>query len=172
MSRPITQLRQAAITGVRPGADPPLQHWVLQLSLFADTVDGDAMVETSAVPDFDSLAEQQQEGAWHARQDLLRAAQLCLAAQRLWGFPNLVRNPDGPWRDLRGRAYDFHASRQCWPAYYLVRADADGVHRITVHVRLGCHGIPAVSHAAAVLAELAAVSVASCTAPHPRHEVS
>jgi len=119
------------------------------------------------------LAEQQrQEDAWHARQDLLRAAQLRLAVQRLWGFPNMIRNPDGPWQDLRGRAYDLTASRQCWPAYYLVRAGADGAQRVTVHVRPGCDGIPAIEWAAAVLTGLAPVSVAPCADPHPRHEAS
>ncbi len=173
MSRPVPLLRQAAITGVRPGADPLLQHRVLQLNLFADAVDGDAAVDALAVPDVDWVAEQQrQEDAWHARQDLLLAAQLRLVAQRLWGFPNMVRNPDGPWRDLRGRAYDLHASRQCWPAYYLVRAGADGIQHITVHVRPCCDGIPAVRRAAAVLDELAPVSIVACTAPHPRHEAS
>ncbi|MGI4939744.1 MAG: hypothetical protein ACRYHQ_04115, partial [Janthinobacterium lividum] len=97
---------------------------------------------------------------------------LGLAAQRLWGFPNMVRNPDGPWQHLRGQAYDLHASRRCWPAYYLVRAGADDMQRVTLHVRPGCDGIPAIKRAAAVLAGLAPVSVMACTAPHPRHEAS
>ena len=173
MSRPVLLLRQAATAGARPGADPLLQHQPCQLNLFADALDNEAGVAASVVSDLDPLAEQQrQEDAWHARQDLLRAAQLRLAAQRLWGFPNLVRNPDRPWQDLRGRAYDLTASRQCWPAYYLVRAGDDGVQRVTVHVRPGCDGIPAIERATTVLADLAPVSVASCTAPHPRHEAS
>ena len=172
MSRPVPLLRQAAITGVQPGADPLLQHRSRQLSLFAE-VGAAAAVDASAVPGLDLLAEQQrQEDAWHARQDLLRAAQLRLAVQRLWGFPNMIRNPDGPWQDLRGRAYDLTASRQCWPAYYLVRAGADGAQRVTVHVRPGCDGIPAIEWAAAVLTGLAPVSVAPCADPHPRHEAS
>jgi hypothetical protein len=173
MSRPVPLLRQVAIIGVQPGADPLPQHRSRQLSLFADRVDAAPVVDASAVPDLDPLAEQQrQEDAWHARQDLLRAAQLLLTVQRLWGFPNLVRNPDGPWQDLRGRAYDLTASRQCWPAYYLVRVSADGAQRVTVHVRPGCDGIPTIQRAAAVMAALALVSVAACTAPHPRHEAS
>ena len=173
MSRPVPLLRQVAITGVQPDADSLLQHRSRQLSLFADAVDDDAAVDALAVPGLDLLAEQQrQENAWHARQDLLRAAQLRLAVQRLWGFPNMVRNPDGPWQDLRGRAYDLTASRQCWPAYYLVRVSADGAQRVTVHVRPGCDGIPTIQRAAAVMAALALVSVAACTAPHPRHEAS
>ena len=173
MSRPVLLLRQTAITGARPGADPLLQHQPHQLSLFADAVDGAAAADASAAPGLDLLAEQQrQKDAWHARQDLLRAVQLRLAAQRLWGFPNMVRNPDGPWSALRGRAYDLTASRQCWPAYYLLRAGDDGVQRITLHVRPGCGGIPAIERATAVLAELAPVSIALCTAPHPWHESS
>ena len=149
-----------------PGPGAMLPHLPGQLSLFPGADD-------AAAPGLDLLEEQQrQEDAWHARQDLLRAAQLRLAAQRLWGFPNAVRNPDGPWRDLRGRAYDLCLSRQCWPAYYLLRAGADVAQRITVHVRPGCDGIPAVGRAAAVLAELAPVDVAPCTAPHPRWEAS
>ena len=173
MSRPVPLLRQVAITGVQPSADSLLQHRSRQLSLFADRVDAAAAVDASAVPDLDPLAEQQrQEDAWHARQDLLRAAQVCLAVQRLWGFPNMVRNPDGPWQDLRGRAYDLTASRQCWPAYYLVRVGSDGTQRVTVHVRPNCEGIPAIERAAAVLTGLAPVSIASCADPHPRHEAS
>ncbi len=152
-------------------AHPPepgvmLPHFPAQLSLFPG-------VDDTAAPGLDLLEEQQrQEDAWQARQDLLRAAQLRLAAQRLWGFPNAVRNPDGPWRDLRGRAYDLCLSRQCWPAYYLLRAGADVAQRITVHVRPGCDAIPAVGRAAALLAELVPVSVAPCTAPHPKWEAS
>lgn len=173
MSRPVPLLKQAAIVRSRPGAGPILQHQPCQLSLFADMVDDAAAVGATAEPGLDLVEEQQrQEDAWHARQGLLRGAQLGLAAQRLWGFPNAVRNPDGPWGDLRGRAYDLTASRQCWPAYYLLRAGADGVQRITVHVRTGCDGIPAVARAAAVLAELAPVSVIPCTAPHPQYEAS
>ena len=173
MSRPVPLLRQAAVAGTRPGADPLRQHQPRQLSLFADAVDAAVAADASADPGLDLLAEQQrQEDAWHARQDLLRAVQLRLAAQRLWGFPNMVRNPDGPWSDLRGRAYDLTASRQCWPAYYLLRAGDAGAQRITLHVRPGCGGIPVIERATAVLAELAPVSVASCTAPHPLHESS
>ena len=167
MSRPVPLLKHVALDCFRPSAGPALQHGLCQLSLFADAPDA------SATPGLDLVDEQQrQEDAWRARQDLLRAAQLGLAAQRLWGFPNMVRNPDGPWRDLRAQAYDLHASRGCWPAYYLVRAGADDIQRVTVHVRPGCDGIPAIERAAAVLAGLAPVSVVACTAPHPRHEAS
>ncbi len=150
----------------RPGPAAMLPHFPGQLSLFPGADD-------AAAPGLDLLEEQQrQEDAWQARQDLLRAAQLRLAAQRRWGFPNAVRNPDGPWADLRGRAYDLTASRQCWPAYYLVRVGADGAQRVTVHVRPGCDGIPAIECATAVLAGLASVSVAACDLLHPRHEAS
>ena len=173
MSRPIPLLKQAAVARARPGADPLAQHQSRQLSLFADPVSAVATPDDRTALGLDVLDEQRrQEDAWHARQSLLRAAQLGLVAQRLWGFPNLVRNPDGPWQDLRGRACSVQLSRQCWPAYYLVRAGADGVQRITVHVRPGCDGITAVSRAAAVLGELAPISVAACTALHPRHEAS
>ncbi len=172
MYRPLPLLKQVATVRRRPGTDPPLPHQPCQLSLFADLVE-DAAVGVAAAPGLDLMKKQQrQEDAWHARQGLLRAAQLALAAQQLWGFPNAVRNPDGPWQDLRGRAYDLHASRLCWPAYYLLRARADGVQRITVHVRTGCGGIPAAARAAAVLADLTPVSVVACTAPHPRYEAS
>ena len=173
MSRPIPLLKHAAMARARPGADPLLQHQPSQLSLFTNLVGAVATSDDKAAPGLDVLDEQRrQEDAWHERQGLLRDAQLRLAAQRLWGFPNLVRNPDGPWQDLRGRACDIQLSRQCWPAYYLVRAGADGVQRITVHVRPGCDGIAAVSRAAAVLGELVPVSTLACTAPHPRHETS
>jgi len=173
MSRPVPLLKHVAMARVRPGAGHAFQHGLRQLSLFADGAGAVAEPDASAAPCLDPLAEQQRaEDARHARQDLLRAAQLRLAAQRLWGFPNLVRNPDGPWGDLCAQAYDLHASRQCWPAYYLVRAGADGTQRITVHIRSGCDGIPAVPRAAAVLADLAPVSITACTLPHPRHEAS
>jgi hypothetical protein len=173
MSRPVPLLKQAALPRFRPEADARLQHQSLQLSLFADTDDAATTVDAPATPGLDVVEEQQrQEHAWRSRQDLLRAAQLALAAQQLWGFPNLIRNPDGPWQDLRGAACDPHASRQCWPAYYLLRAGADGIQRIIVHVRPGCDGIPAVPRAAAVLADLAPVSIAACTLSNPRHEAS
>ena len=149
-----------------------LQHRLCQLSLFPDATAPPA-ADASVVPDLDLLDEQRlHEEAWHARRDLLRTVQLRLAAQRLWGFPNMVRNPDGPWQEMRGRAYDIDLSRRCWPAYYLVRAASTGIQRITVHVRSGCDGIPAVPHATAVLAELAPVSVVACIAPHPLYEAS
>ena len=171
MSRPVPLLKQAAMACGRPGAGPLLQQRC-QLSLFSDVVDA-AAAGSAGEPGLDLVEDQQRaEDAWHARQDLLRAAQLGLAAQRLWGYPNMVRNPDGPWGNLRGRACDLTVSRQCWPAYYLVRAGADSIQRITVHVRPGCDGIPSVSRAAAVLAGLAPVGVVACTAPHPRHEAS
>ncbi len=148
------------------------QHKLCQLSLFPDAVDPPA-ANASVVPGLDLLDEQRRhEEAWNARQELLRAVQLRLAAQRLWGFPNMVRNPDGPWQTLRGRAYDIDLSRRCWPAYYLVRAAGAGVQRITIHVRPGCDGIPAVPYATAVLAGLAPVSVVPCTSLHPQHEAS
>ena len=173
MSRPVPLLKHVAMACVRPGAGPAFQHGLRQLSLFADGAGAVAAPDASAAPCLDLVDEQQRaEDAWHARQDLLRAAQLGLAAQRLWGFPNMVRNPDGPWQDLRAQAYDLHASRGCWPAYYLVRAGDDDIQRVTVHVRSGCDGIPAIERAAAVLVRLAPVSVVTCTALHPRHEAS
>ncbi len=173
MSRPVPLLKRVAMARPGPGTGPLLRHQPCQLSLFADKAGAPAAADASAAPGLDLVDEQQrQESAWRARQDLLRAAQLGLAAQRLWGFPNMVRNPDGPWGSLRAQAYDLHASRACWPAYYLVRAGADDIQRITIHVRPGCDGIAAVPRAAAVLAGLAPVSVVACTAPHPRHEAS
>ncbi len=173
MSRPASLLKHVAKAHVRPGAGPAFLHGLCQLSLFTDGAGAVAAPDALAAPCVDLVDEQQRaEDAWHARQDLLRAAQLRLAAERLWGFPNMVRNPDGPWGDLCGRAYDLTASRQCWPAYYLVRPGADDIQRITVHVRVGCDGIPAVPRAAAVLADLAPVSIAACTLAHPRHEAS
>jgi len=173
MSRPVPLLKHVAMARVRPGAGPAFQHGLCQLSLFADGAGAVAAPDAPAAPCLDTLAEQQRaEDAWHARQDLLRAAQLGLAAERLWGFPNMVRNPDGPWQDLCAQAYDLTASRQCWPAYYLLRAGADDIQRITIHVRPGCDGIPVLLRAAAVLADLAPVSVAACTLPHPWHEAS
>ncbi len=173
MSRPVPLLKHVAMARSRPGAGRDFQHGLCQLSLFADGTGAVAAPDASAALCLDLVDEQQRaEDAWRARQDLLRAAQLGLAAQRLWGFPNIVRNPDGPWQNLRGQAYDLHASRECWPAYYLVRADADAIQRVTVHVRPGCDGIPAIERAAAVLAGLAPVSVAACTLSHPRHEAS
>ncbi len=173
MSRPVPLLKQAALPRFRPEADARLQHQPLQLSLFADTVDAVTTVDAPTAPGLDVAEEQQrQEHAWRSRQDLLCAAQLALAAQQLWGFPNLIRNPDGPWQDLRGAACDPHASRQCWPAYYLLRAGADGIQRITVHVRSGCDAIPAVPRAAAALAGLAPVSTVACTVLHPQYEAS
>ncbi len=171
MSRPVPLLKHVAMARIRSGAGRAFQHELRQLSLFADVPGAFAVPDASAAPCLDLVEEQQRaEDACRTRQDLLRAAQLGLAAQRLWGFPNIVRNPDGPWQNLRGQAYNLHASRECWPAYYLVRADDDDIQRVTVHVRPGCDGIPAIERAAAVLAALAPVSVAACTLSHPRHE--
>ena len=160
------------MVSARPGADLMPQHKPCQLNLFPNAAEP-PVADASGVPGLDLVEEQRRhEEAWHARQDLLRAVQLRLAAQRLWGFPNMVRNPDGPWQDLRGRAYDIDLSRRCWPAYYLVRGAGAGVQRITIHVRPGCDGIPAVPCATTVLAGLALVSVVPCTSLHPQHEAS
>jgi hypothetical protein len=160
------------MVSARPGAGVVFQHRPCQLSLFPNAA-APPVADASVVPGLDLLDEQRRhEEAWHARQDLLRNVQLRLAAQRLWGFPNMIRNPDGPWQDLRGRAYDIDLSRRCWPAYYLVRVATTGVQRITIHVRLGCDGTPAVPCAAAVVAGLAPVSVVPCTAPYPQYEAS
>ncbi len=80
---------RSAVTHKRPGPGPMLQHLPGQLSLFPDMVA--AASDAAVASGLDLVDEQQrQEDAWHARQDLLRAAQLRLAAQRLWGFPKAI----------------------------------------------------------------------------------
>ena len=144
----------------------------VQLDFFARAPQG-AAPRNGDADALDVEAElRRQDEARLARLALLRDAQLRLAARRLWGFPNVVRNPDGPWASLRGGAFDLRLSLLCWPGYYLVRAGADGVQRVTLHVRPGCDGNPALSAAVQVLADLAPVSLAPCTSPHIRYEAS
>lgn len=151
------------------------RHLAIQLDLFAgappSAAAGGAAPAPAAATGLDIEAElRRQEEARLARHGLLRNAQLRLAALRLWGLPNVVRNPDGPWASLRGKAFDLQASLLCWPGYYTVRAGADGALRITLHVRPGCAGTPALDQAAEVLAGLAPVSFAPCATPRIQHE--
>ncbi len=78
-----------------------LQHLPGQLSLFPDTVA--AASDAAAASGLDLMDEQQrQEDAWRARQGLLRAAQLRLAAQPAVGLsqcrPQPGRAMGGPAR--------------------------------------------------------------------------
>lgn len=149
------------------------RHLAIQLDFFAGA-SPDAPARIDAAHDANALDVatelHRQEEAQLARHTLLRDAQLRLAARRLWGFPNIVRNPDGPWTSLQGKAFDLQVSLLCWPGYYTVRAGTNGAQRITLHVRPGCDGIPALTQAAEILANLAPVSLAPCATPHIQHE--
>ncbi len=104
MSRPVPLLKHVAMARVRPGAGPTFQHGLRQLSLFADGAGAVAAPDASAAPCLDLVAEQQRaEDAWHARQDLLRAAQLGLAAQRL-----CAATRDHPRSGARSSAFPAH----------------------------------------------------------------
>lgn len=94
-----------------------------------------------------------------ARHDLSRRAQIRLSSFGLWGCPNMVSNPAGPWKEYRGSIWNPQARLGCWPASYILRAGTDEVQRFTVRVRPGCSDNPAIPSAAKVLAELAPVSV-------------
>lgn len=143
----------------------------MQLDLFGGT---QSLAACGQVPQaLDVEAEmRRQEQILLTRQRLLRDAQLRLAAQRLWGFPNLVRNPDAAWASLRGKPFDLQVSLLCWPGYYLVRTGADGAQRIALRVRPGCDGNPAIPAAVQVLTSLAPVSLAPCPGPHPQYEAT
>ena len=117
-----------------------------------------------AEPGLDVVAEAlRQEAAAMRRRAFLQAVQLRLAGQGLWGFPNLIRNPGGPWRERQGLLLHWPTTIACWPASYVVRADGEGVQHITLRVRPGADANPAVPRAAAALADLGPVSLVPST---------
>ena len=144
-------------------------HIVAQLDLFAGTHAAAAPTAAAAPvsraePGLDVLAEAlRQEAAGMLRRSFLQAVQLRLAGQGLWGFPNLIRNPGGPWRERQGLLLHWPTTIACWPASYVVRADGDGVQHITLRVRPGADANPAVPRAAAALADLGPVSLVPST---------
>ncbi len=146
---------------------------VPQLDLFA----GAAIHAAATLPvaeigqELDVVAEAlRQEAARLERKAFLRAAQLRLTAQGLWGFPNLVRNPDAPWRQCRGLLLDWTTTVTCWPASYVVRAAGEAGLTIILRVRPGADANPAVPRAAAVLADLGPVSLVPSTLPIEAYE--
>ena len=142
---------------------------VAQLDLFAGAPGAAGPMAAAppadrAEPGLDVLAEAlRQEAARLARHAFLRDVQLRLMPLGLWGFPNLVRNPEGPWRECRGRLLDWPTTVACWPASYVVRAAGDAGLAITLRVRPGAEASPAVPRAAAALAHLGPVSLVPST---------
>ena len=137
-----------------------------QLDLFAGTAPpaAPALPRTEAEQEMDLVAEAlRQEAARLQRHAFLRDVQLRLMPLGLWGFPNLVRNPGGPWRECRGLLLDWPTTIACWPASYVVRAAGDAGLAITLRVRPGADANPAVPRAAAVLAGLGPVSLVPST---------
>ncbi len=130
-----------------------------QLDLFHPTATNAAGGGTSNQPPQND-EEPLQQLLLEARLSLLRDVQLRLIRLGLWGFPNVIRNPDGPWKEYRASILDLQARRACWPATYILRAGTDGIHRFAIRVRPGCDGNPAVPRAADVMAGLAPVSLA------------
>ncbi len=146
---------------------------VAQLDLFAGAVPVAATLPIAARQELDVVAEAlRQEAARLERNAVLRAAQLRLMAQGLWGFPNLVRNPDAPWRQCRGLLLDWPTTITCWPASYVVRATGDAGLTITLRIRPGADVNPAVPRAAAILADLGPVSLVPSTLPVEAYEAS
>ncbi len=137
-----------------------------QLDLFAGAAPPAATTLPAAEAEqgVDVLAEAlRQEAARLARHAFLRDVQLRLMPLGLWGFPNLVRNPGGPWRECRGLLLDWPTTVACWPASYVVRAAGDVGLAITLRVRPGAEASPAVPRAAAALAGLGPVSLVPST---------
>ena len=137
-----------------------------QLDLFAGTAPpaAPALPRTEAEQEMDLVAEAlRQEAARLQRHAFLRDVQLRLMPLGLWGFPNLVRNPGGPWRECRGLLLDWPTTIACWPASYVVRAAGDAGLAITLRVRPGADANPAVPRAAAALADLGPVSLVPST---------
>jgi len=146
---------------------------VTQLDLFtgATTAVAATLPDAGIGQELDVVAEAlRQEAARLERNAFLRTIQLRLMKQGLWGFPNLVRNPDGPWRECRGRLLDWPTTISCWPASYVVRAAGDAGLAITLRVRPGASANPAVPHAAALLADLGPVSLVPSTLPIEAYE--
>ena len=137
-----------------------------QLDLFvgAATPAATTVPATEADRELDVVAEAlRQEAARLERHAFLRNVQLRLMSQGLWGFPNLVRNPGGPWRECRGLLLDWPTTVACWPASYVVRAAGDAGLAITLRIRPGADANPAVPRAAAALADLGPVSLVPST---------
>jgi hypothetical protein len=92
------------------------------------------------------------------RHTCLRLIQERLTAEGLWGYPNLIRNPDGPWKEWQGAAASPDAHNLCWPATYTVREETQ-IFQITIHVQKACDDNPALTRAKAVLAEISTISM-------------
>jgi hypothetical protein len=139
---------------------------VAQFDLFmgAATPSAATLPDVEIGQELDLVAEAlRQEAARLERNAVLRTIQLRLMKQGLWGFPNLIRNPDGPWRECRDLLLDWPTTISCWPASYVVRAAGDTGFAITLRIRPGASANPAVPRAVAVLADLGPVSLVPST---------
>lgn len=134
-------------------------HVPVQLDLFPPPPNDRAEWETSQTFQHGGDPLQRQR-LLEARQGLLRAAQLRLAGPRLWGFLNLIRNPDGPWKEYYGSVLDVQAHLGCSPTNYILRLGRDKVHRFTIRVRAGRADNPAIPRAAETMATLAPATLA------------
>lgn len=128
-----------------------------QLDLFSTATDAVGGTSSGFAATADAEAHQR---LLEARYDLLRRAQFRLSGLGLWGFPNMVRNPDGPWTAYRSSMLDLHARLACWPATYILRCGANGIQRFTIRIRPGCDGNLAIPRAAEAMADLAPVRLA------------
>jgi len=143
-----------------------------QLDLFGGAATS-AAAGAAAVQEYDLVAEDlRQQALLQIRRDLLRRVQLRLLGAGLWGLPNIIRNPDGPWKEYRSGILNIQARLRCWPATYILRADADGVQRFTLRVRSGCDDNPAIPRASEAMAELAPVSITPWTGQSDEYEAS
>ncbi len=143
-----------------------------QLDLFGDAAASTAAGAT-AVQEYDLVAEDlRRQALLQVRHDLLRRVQLRLSGAGLWGLPNIIRNPDGPWKEYRSSILNIRARFICWPATYILRVDADGLQRFTIRIRPGCDDNPAIPRAAEAMANLASVSIAPWTGESDEYEAS
>lgn len=119
----------------------------MQLDLLNDT-EGGAL----AHPD---ESRRRQELAGHERRRkeweaswLVRNA---LTPHGLYGYPNLLRNPDGDWTAPSAAKVDRHHHDDCWPALWLINVECSGPPTIFLCPRSGCAEHLAIKRAAEVL---------------------
>jgi hypothetical protein len=86
------------------------------------------------------------------------AVQHALTGAGLWGYPDLIKNPAGPWAAWKGAGGSPVEHWLCWPATYVLKRDDDGTLHIKLSVREGQEGNPAVKRAATVLGKMATVT--------------
>ena len=134
----------------------------VQLDLFAAARGVEEVTGASNPSVATSANAEVQQRLLEARHNPLRRAQLHLSRLGLWRFPNVVWNPDGPWKAFRISVLAHHL--------YILRWGANGIQHFTLSTRPGCDDNPVILHAAKTMAELALGSITPWTGQTDDHE--